>query len=110
MVHAAVPAPGDAPVGDAAAMRAYAGLLRKEAEAIAARAAWLARRAERMSFEGPAAATFRQGMLDARRSAERAAADLKDVANHLLSGAARVETDSAEWKRLQALLEQGRAS
>jgi uncharacterized protein YukE len=94
-------APGDVPVGDAAGMRAYAALLRKEAEAIAARAAWLARRVDRMTFEGPAAATFRQSMLDARRSAERAAADLKDSANQLLSGAARVETDVSEWKRAQ---------
>jgi uncharacterized protein YukE len=94
----------DAPAGDPAAMRAYAGLLRKEAEAIAARAAWLARRVDRMTFEGPAAAVFRQSMLDARRSAEHAAADLKDVANQLLSGAARVETDITEWKRAQEYL------
>lgn len=96
---------GEAPAGDPTTMRAYAGSLRKEAEAIAARAAWLARRAERMAFEGPAAGAFRQSMLDARRSAERAAADLRDVANQILSGAARVETDMHEWKRTQEHLE-----
>ena len=89
------------PVGDPAGMRAYAALLRKEAEAVASRAAWLARRVDRMAFEGPAASDFRQSMLDARRSAERAAADLKDVANQVLSVAARVETDITEWKRAQ---------
>ena len=98
----------DAPVGDPGAMRAYASLLRKEAEAIAARAAWIARRVERMNFVGPAAAAFRQSMLDARRSAERAAGDLKDVANQLLSGAARVETDISEWKRGQEHLDSQR--
>ena len=99
---------GEAPAGDPVSMRAYAGTLRKEAEAIAARAAWLARRADRMPFEGPAAGTFRQSMLDARRSAERAAADLKDVANQLLSGAARVETDLREWERAQEHLDSQR--
>ncbi len=93
-----------APVGDPSAMRAFAAALRADAETIAARAAWLARRADRMSFEGPAASDFRQSMLDARRSAERASSDLREIANHILSAAARVETDIADHTRYRSLL------
>lgn len=101
-----------APVGDPTAMRAFATALRADAEKVAARAAWLYRRADRMSFEGPAASNFRQSMLDARRSAERASADLREIANHILSAAARVETDLADYNRYRASLEsrEGRAS
>lgn len=102
----------DRPVGDPTAMRTFASSLRADAEAVAARAAWLARRAERMNFEGPAASTFRQSMLDTRRAAERASAELRDIANHVLSAAARVETDIADYNRYRASLEsrEGRAS
>ncbi len=82
-------------------MRAFAGALRADAEAIAARAAWLARRADRLRFEGPAASALRQSMLDARRAAERASGDLRDIANLVLSAAARLETDLLEWRRRQ---------
>ena len=103
---------GDPPVGDPTAMRAFATALRADAEAVAARAAWLARRAERMTFEGPAASDFRQSMLDTRRAAERASAELRDIANHVLSAAARVETDIADYNRYRESLEsrEGRAS
>jgi uncharacterized protein YukE len=80
-------------------MRAFAGRLRKDSESIAARAAWLARRAGRMKFEGPAADGFRQEMLSARIDAERAAGELREIANRLLSAAARVETDIADSRR-----------
>ncbi len=79
--------------GDARAMRAFAAAFRKDAEAIAGRAAWLARRLGRMKFEGPAADELRQDMIRARIDAERIAGDLREIANRLLSGAARVETD-----------------
>ena len=72
-------------------MRALAATLRKDSEAAAARAAWLARRVDRMKFEGPAADEFRQDMIRVRIDAERIAAELKEIANRLLSGAARVE-------------------
>lgn len=103
---------GEPPVGDPTAMRSYAAALRADAEAVAARAAWLARRAERMNFEGPAASDFRQSMLDTRRAAERASAELRDIANHILSAAARVETDIADYNRYRESLEsrEGRAS
>ncbi len=92
--------PNAAPVGDPGAMRAFAALLRKEAESAASRAAWLDRRAARLKFEGPAADELSQTMLTTRRAADRAAGDLRDVANRVLSAAARVETDLAEWRRL----------
>lgn len=77
--------------GDPKAMRALAAALRKDSEAVAARAAWLARRIDRMKFEGPAADAMRQDMIRTRIDAERIAAELKEIANRLLSGAARVE-------------------
>ena len=80
-------------------MRALAVALRKDADKVASRAAWLARRLGRMKFEGPAADDLRQDMLRARREAERASGDLKEIANRLLSGAARVETDLKEAAR-----------
>ena len=80
-------------------MRAFASSLRAEAEAIAARAAWLARRAGRMRFEGPAASAFKQTMLDARRSAERTSGELREIANYVLSATARLETDLLDWRR-----------
>lgn len=76
-----------------------ASALRKEAEAVAGRAAWLARRAGRMRFEGPAADEFRQDMVRARIDADRIAGELREIANRILSGAARVETDLAEAAR-----------
>ena len=77
--------------GDPRAMRALATSLRKDSEVVAARAAWLARRVDRMKFEGPAADDLRQDMLRARIDADKIAAELKEIANRLLSGAARVE-------------------
>jgi hypothetical protein len=82
-------------------MRALAQSLRAESERLASRAAWLSRRAGRLKFEGPAAAELSQSMLTSRRSAERSAADLKEIANRLLSAAARVETDIDQWQRHQ---------
>lgn len=101
-----------APIGDPVAMRSFAAALRADAERVAARAAWLARRADRMSFEGPAASDLRQSMLDARRAAERASGDLRDLANQVLSAAARVETDIADYNRYRSSVEsrEGRAS
>ena len=89
------------PVGDPVAMRALAASLRAESERLASRAAWLSRRAGRLKFEGPAAEELRQSMLTSRRAAERAAGDLKEIANRLLSAAARVETDIDAWQRQQ---------
>lgn len=80
-------------------MRALASSLRTESERLSTRAAWLARRAGRLKFEGPAAEDLGQAMLTSRRAAERAAGDLKEIANRLLSAAARVETDLAAWQR-----------
>lgn len=90
---------GPGPLGDPTAMRALAASLRKEAEALSSRAAWLARRAGRLKFEGPAADDLSQSMLTARRTAERAAGDLRDIANKVLSAAARVESDLADRRR-----------
>lgn len=90
---------GAKPVGDPAAMRSLATQLRSEAERLSSRAAWLARRSGRLKFEGPAADELSQAMLRSRRAAERAAGDLRDIANRILSAAARVETDLAEWER-----------
>ena len=87
------------PMGDPAAMRSLASHLRTEAERLSSRAAWLDRRAGRMKFEGPAADEFGQTMLRSRRAAERAAGDLRDIANRILSAAARVETDLNDWQR-----------
>ena len=81
--------------GDPTAMRALAKALRKDAEAVAGRAAWLARRAGRMKFEGPAADDLRQAMVRSRVDADRVAGELREIANRLLSGAARVEDDLA---------------
>lgn len=89
------------PIGDPVGMRAYASALRTEAERLAARAAWLDRRAGRLKFEGPAADDLSQTMLSTRRAIDRAAGDLRDVANRILSAAARVETDLADWHRLR---------
>lgn len=86
---------GHAPV-DPASMRTMAAALRAASEKIAARAAWLARRAGRMKFEGAAADELRQEMVRARIDAERAAGELRDIANRLLSSAARIETDLAD--------------
>lgn len=80
-------------------MRALAASLRKEAEALSSRAAWLARRAGRLKFEGPAADHLSQSMLTSRRTAERAAGDLREIANRILSAAARVESDLADRSR-----------
>ena len=88
--------------GDPAAMRALAGTLRKESEKVAGRAAWLARRTGRMRFEGPAAEGFRQEMLSARIAAERVAGELREIANRLLSAAARIESDLADAKRVRS--------
>ncbi|HET7482154.1 MAG TPA: hypothetical protein VFK89_04770 [Actinomycetota bacterium] len=96
------PRPGDdvaATVGDPRAMRRYAAALRKDADKLAARAAWLARRADRVKFEGPAADDLRQEMLAARVEAERAGGELRAIANRLLSAAARIETDLADARR-----------
>jgi len=89
------------PVGDPAAMRSLATRLRKEAEHLSSRAAWLDRRAARLKFEGPAADELSQTMLRSRRAAERAAADLREIANRVLSVAAKVETDLDDWRRMQ---------
>lgn len=88
-----------ATVGDPRAMRRYAAALRKDADKLAARAAWLARRADRVKFEGPAADDLRQEMLAARVEAERAGGELRAIANRLLSAAARIETDLADARR-----------
>ena len=88
-----------APVGDPAAMRSLAAALRKEAERLASRTAWLDRRAGRLKFEGPAADDLSQTILSSRRAVERAAGDLREIANRLLSAAARVETDLADRRR-----------
>lgn len=80
-------------VGDPKGMRALAKALRQDAESVAGRAAWLARRAGRMKFEGPAADDLRQDMVRARIDADRIAGELREIANRLLSGAARVEDD-----------------
>ena len=93
------PVVGERPVGDPEAMRSLATRLRKEAEQLSSRAAWLDRRAGRLKFEGPAADDLIQTMLRSRRIAERAAGDLRDIANRLLSAAAKVETDLADWAR-----------
>ena len=90
-----------APVGDPAVMSAFATSLRKEAERLSSRVAWLDRRAGRLKFEGPAADDLSQTMLSSRRIAERAAGDLREVANRVLSAAARVETEIADWQRFQ---------
>lgn len=87
------------PVGDPTAMLALAAQLRQEAEHLSSRAAWLDRRAGRLKFEGPAGDDLAQTMLRSRRVAERAAGDLREIANRVLSGAARVETDLADWQR-----------
>ena len=92
------PAP---PSGDPAAMRSFALSLRVRAERIAAQAARLNLRVDRMKFEGPAASEFRDSMRVARRQAEAAAAEIKGVANYLLSASARLETEIAEWRRDQ---------
>ena len=81
-------------------MRALATALRNEAEKLAARGAWLDRRAGRLKFEGPAADDLSQTMLTTRRAVDRAAGDLRDIANRVLSAAARVETDIADHRRL----------
>ena len=83
-------------------MRTLASALRKDADKVASRAAWLARRLGRMKFEGPAADDLRQEMLRARREAERASGDLREIANRLLSGAARVETEQKEVREANA--------
>jgi hypothetical protein len=80
-------------------MRRLARSMRAEAERLAVRSAWLNRRVGRLKFEGPAADDLRQAMLTSQRAAERAAADLKDIANRILSGASRVESDIADWHR-----------
>lgn len=87
------------PIGDPEAMRALASQLRKEAERLSSRAAWLDRRAGRLKFEGPAADDLIQTMLRSRRVAERAGGDLREIANRLLSAAAKVETDLSDWSR-----------
>ena len=83
-------------------MRRLASSLRAEAERLSARAAWLSRRAGRLKFEGPAADELSQTMLTSQRAAERAAGDLKEIANRILSAAARVESDIADWQKRQA--------
>ena len=90
------------PVGDPQAMRRLASSLRAEAEHLSSRSAWLSRRAGRLKFEGPAADELSQSMLTSQRVAERAAGDLKEIANRILSAAARVESDIADWQRRQA--------
>lgn len=83
-------------------MRRLASSLRAEAERLSARSAWLSRRAGRLKFEGPAADELSQSMLTSQRAAERAAGDLKEIANRILSAAARVESDIADWQKRQA--------
>ncbi|MBW3595264.1 MAG: hypothetical protein KY391_06760 [Actinobacteria bacterium] len=95
---------GDAPpAGDPVAMRSFATQLRKESELLSARAAWLDRRAGRLKFEGPAADELSQTMLRSRRAAERGAGDLREIANRVLSAAARVETDLDHWERARGV-------
>ena len=91
-------------MGDPAGMRALAATLRKESERLSSRAAWLDRRAGRLKFEGPAADDLSQSMLSSRRASERAAVDLREIANRLLSAAARVETDIADWHRARGVV------
>lgn len=86
-------------MGDPAGMRALASRLRKESEKLSSRAAWLDRRAGRLKFEGPAADQLSQALLTSRRRTERAAGDLREIANRLLSSAARIETELEDWKR-----------
>ena len=85
-------------------MRSFAVTLRNEAEKLASRGAWLDRRAGRLKFEGPAADNLSQTMLTTRRAVDRTAGDLREVANRILSAAARVETDIADRKRLSGAL------
>ena len=96
------PSASGAPVGDPQGMRRLASSLRAEAERLSSRSAWLSRRAGRLKFEGPAADELSQTMLTSQRAAERAAGDLKEIANRILSAAARVESDIADWQRRQA--------
>jgi hypothetical protein len=84
-------------------MRTLATRLRKDSERVASRAAWLARRVGRMKFEGPAADDFRQAMLSSKIDAERAAGELREIANRLLSAAARIESDIADSRRARSV-------
>ena len=92
--------------GDPAGMRALAGTLRSDAQAIDGVGSGIVSAVGSMSFEGPAADRLLEGAQGARRNLADGAARLQDLAGLLEGKAAEVE--QAQRDRL-ARLEQMRA-
>jgi hypothetical protein len=93
-------------LGDPAAMRAEAAMLRSQAEALASLAQQLQARVESVEYEGPAATRFRGAMADQGRRAMQLAGELQDLANYVLRAAARVDAQIAEFRRQEELKRQ----
>lgn len=77
--------------GDPEAMRALAAGLRSRAERVAAGSTRVQARAGTLTYEGPAARRFRDATTDRHRRAMSVAAQLQDLANHVLRRANEVE-------------------
>lgn len=83
------------PYGDPAAIRREASDLKAKAESLGHQASLLDRHVAAMDLEGPFASRFRNGMVQNRAAAIRAAGELQDHANMLLRRAATIEEQNA---------------
>jgi len=89
-------------LGDPAGMEALASELLLRAESIAGIVGSLARQADNMTFEGPAAGQLRAAMDERRRSAERVAAELQGAGHALKRSAAAVRDQIHELQVAEA--------
>ena len=78
-------------LGDPAAMRAAAAMLRMRAETLSEIASRLDTQAQSLEFEGPAADQFRETMLVRRQTADSLVSQLASVADEIIRAAAEVE-------------------
>lgn len=87
---------GHTHLGDPAGMEALASELLLRAESVAGIVGSLERDMRALTFEGPAAERLRDGMLQKRRRAERAATDLQESAHMLRRRAAAIRAEIYE--------------
>jgi hypothetical protein len=88
---------GGLPIGDPAAMRAYARRLEAEAEAIAARARAVTGTVEGARYQSPSATRLKAGAADTEARLLSAAARLQELAASVLRAASSVEADQQWW-------------
>ena len=97
------------PVGDPAAMQAFADELSTRAKALAAEADALYSRSKAATFEGPAGTRFGEHMLAQRQTLHAVGGDLNELANRIRSEAQQVQANIDAWERYRDAAIQQRA-